>query len=300
MGITRNCVKFLSYAKTKGVSYEKTIMLGRQTLFVADDEMKEVLSKFNISFQSQFFKATTEHFAEPLFRVLGANVIDSLDYSNFENASILADLNEPIPASLQSKYTAVFDGGTLEHVFNFPQAIKNCMDMLHVGGHFVSITPTNNQCGHGFYQFSPELFFSLFTYRHGFKLNLIAIGVELPDIGIAEWYAVQDPHHVKQRVTLTNSSPSYLMIMAEKIADTKDIILRPMQSDYQFVWEVFSSIKNDIPREKENKLIYYYRKYTPEFLKRIVRNIMGRTVKKQINIEGFGKVNSDYFRKIEL
>ena len=69
---------------------------------------------------------------------------------------------------LKNKYTLVIDGGCLEHIFNFPVAIKNCMEMLQEGGHFIGITPANNLMGHGFYQFSPELYFRIFSKENGF------------------------------------------------------------------------------------------------------------------------------------
>jgi hypothetical protein len=44
------------------------------------------------------------------------------------------------------------------------------MDLLKVGGTFVASTPANYFMGHGFYQFSPELFFRLFCPENGFRL----------------------------------------------------------------------------------------------------------------------------------
>lgn len=299
MGITKNCSKFLSYATTQGVSFSETIMLGRQELFVIPSEFKDQLAQFNLPLANLPISFTGQ-FAEPLFHALGANVIDSMDYSTFENATVIHDLNLPIPNTLKKKYTTVFDGGTLEHIFNFPQAIKNCMDLLQVGGHFVSITPTNNQCGHGFYQFSPELFFSLFAEKHGFRTKLVAAGVDLPGTGLRDWYEIVNPHIAKKRVTLSNSLPTYLMIIAEKIADTENITLQPMQSDYQLIWEVYESIEKDIPIEKESKLIYFYRKYMPDGIKAIVRKIMGRSGDNQKIVEGLGKVNSAFFKKMDV
>src|SRR5438477_418150 len=78
------------------------------------------------------------------------------------------DMNEPIPDKFKETYTAVLDGGSLEHVFNFPVAIKNCMEMVKVGGHYLAITPANNFFGHGFYQFSPELYFTVLSKENGF------------------------------------------------------------------------------------------------------------------------------------
>jgi hypothetical protein len=299
MGITKNCAKFLSYATTKGVSFSDTIMLGRQELFVTPSEFRNNLSQFNIS-HAKLPESFQGQFAEPLFQALGSTVIDSMDISTFEKATVIHDLNLPIPETLKRKYTVVFDGGTLEHVFHFPQAIKNCMDMLQVNGHFISITPTNNQCGHGFYQFSPELFFSLFEAKHGFKIKMIAIGVDTPHTGLREWYEVASPHVVKRRVTLSNSLPTYLMIIAQKVGDTENVHLRPMQSDYQLIWEVYDSIKNDVPITKESVLLFYYRKYVPESLKSIVRKVLGRSNETLKNVDGLGNVNPTFFKKMKI
>lgn len=299
MGITKNCSRFLVYARAKGVSYERAIMLGRQVLYVNKDEFIDQIKHYSVASSEMAMSLPFEKFAEPLFSILGATRIDSIDYSDYEGASIIHDLNQPLPQFLQKKYSIVFDGGTLEHVFNFPQAIKNCMDMLEVGGHFLSITPTNNLCGHGFYQFSPELFFSVFSEKHGFVIKLLAMGVEQDAEGITEWYQVNDPKTVKRRVTLRNSQPTHIMIIAQKITDTENISLQPIQSDYEMVWEVFSSQKNDIPIKHERKVIYYYRKYMPSFLKQVVRKFVGSSEVHR-DLTGLGIVNPDFFKKIEV
>jgi hypothetical protein len=48
-------------------------------------------------------------FCEPLFRFLGAHRIDSIDNSSYEGASIVHDMNQPIPDRLKSSYTAVIN-----------------------------------------------------------------------------------------------------------------------------------------------------------------------------------------------
>ena len=83
-------------------------------------------------------------YSEPLFKNLGASKIDSMDNSSYEGATVLHDLNLPVAEDMKNKYTVIFDGGTLEHIFNFPIAIKNCMQMLRLGGHIISFTPANN------------------------------------------------------------------------------------------------------------------------------------------------------------
>jgi hypothetical protein len=36
-----------------------------------------------------------------------------------------------------------------------------------------AVTPANNQMGHGFYQFSPELFFRVFSQENGYLLRAL-------------------------------------------------------------------------------------------------------------------------------
>ena len=43
--------------------------------------------------------------------------------------------------------------------------------MATVQDHFVRITPANNFFGHGFYQFTPELFFRIFSAANGFEVE---------------------------------------------------------------------------------------------------------------------------------
>ena len=88
------------------------------------------------------------YFADDVLLPLGYHV-DSMDASDYEGANIVHDLNLPIPPALRERYDLVWDGGTLEHIFNFPVAIFNAMHMVKVGGHLLLETPTNNQCGHG-------------------------------------------------------------------------------------------------------------------------------------------------------
>src|SRR5439155_26296377 len=68
-------------------------------------------------------------YAEPLFRALGAKEVVSLDASKYQGSSFEHDMNLPIPEKFQQQFDVVYDGGSIEHVFNAPQALKNCMQM---------------------------------------------------------------------------------------------------------------------------------------------------------------------------
>ena len=99
---------------------------------------------------SKVTEIAAEPFTEHLFALLGSASVRSIDYSGYEGADIVHDLNEPIPASLVESCDTVFDGGSIEHIFNLPIALANLMKLVRVGGTVLSVNGANNFLGHGF------------------------------------------------------------------------------------------------------------------------------------------------------
>jgi hypothetical protein len=95
------------------------------------------------------------------------------------------------------------------------------------------------QCGHGFYQFSLELFFRLFAPDNGFELLRIYMTCN------GRHYHVADPARVHGRVELLNSEGSLLMVHARKVAHVPDALKTPQQSDYLAVWTDHQTEKHD-------------------------------------------------------
>ena len=173
-------------------------------------------------------------FAEPLLKLLGAEHTTSIDASAYEGAAVVHDMNLPIPEDLKHAFSLVIDAGTLEHIFNFPTAIKSCMEMVAEGGHLLLMTPANNFTGHGFYQFSPELFFRIFSGGNGFEVDRVIVCETSPE---ASWYQVMDPARARRRVELTTSRPAYLMVQARRVRLAPIFTEIPQQSDYTVLWK---------------------------------------------------------------
>ncbi len=115
--------------------------------------------------------AQDDGYSEAMFRGLGFGEIETLDFSDFENASLTWDLNQPVPEDWHGQFGFIYDGGTLEHVFDVAQSFRNVGDMLAPGGRFVSLTPFNGYPGHGFYQFSPELVWTYWKNGQGYEVH---------------------------------------------------------------------------------------------------------------------------------
>lgn len=248
MGLNRSSVAFLATTSRLGTSYETTLQLGRQWL--ADDLPLEKALRDGGVVRS-VDAVERNGYAEGLLRLLGAEVVDSLDASSWEGATVIHDLNKPLPAHLRRRYSAVLDGGTLEHVFEFPTALRSALDAVRPGGHFITVTPANNLAGHGFYQFSPELYFS-FLPAAGFEIQISLIRASHPG---ARWYRMSDPQQLRRRVDLSGVLfPQLLHLAARRVSvvELDDVV--PQQSDYLAAWadgsasRRLTSVRHVIPR----------------------------------------------------
>ncbi|MDR2624288.1 MAG: hypothetical protein LBC39_06960 [Methanobrevibacter sp.] len=262
MGIAKDAILGLCHADKNGFDFENVVMIGRQSVLMDKKMIYAILEDYDLNKQEslkyidEMFNETNVY-AEGIFKYFGAKNVDSIDYSDFEGANITHDMNVPTSDDLKNKYTIVFDGGTLEHVFNYPIAIKNAMDMVKIGGHLILITPANNHFGHGFYQFSPELFFSLLSEYNGFTETYIFIKDDS-----YHWYEIRSPKVIKHRTDFSpaNHSPTEIIVFSKKIANVPDKII-VFQSDYLDIWDAEEQLS--FSPSLGGKL---YRK-TPNFLK---------------------------------
>jgi hypothetical protein len=226
MGIDSHALKFLTTARAHGVDFTRTLMVGRQRLYASDRQLAGAVS-------APRPPGPDGEYAEWLFRSLGATRVDALDVSGYEGATLLHDMNTPIPEEYCGRYDAVVECGTLEHVFNFPVAIGNCMRLAAVGGHVLAYTVANNFCGHGFYQFSPELYFRVFRPENGFVIDRLLVCDAFYE---SPWYSVADPEEVRGRVEISGRYPVMMLVQARKTSDVPPFRTPPQQSDYAATW----------------------------------------------------------------
>lgn len=235
MGIDIDTAGFLLARRREKASFERCATLGRQHYFVSNSESRRLLKEFRLSPNDfpNLFSTEYPAYSEPFWQMLGAKTLHTIDASNFEGATHVHDLNQAVPDSWKAAYDVVCDCGTLEHVFNFPTAIRNCMEMVKEGGYFFTQTPANNYLGHGFYQFSPELFFRVLSPKNGFQVEH-CVAVEYGPR--RRWFAVTDPETIHARVTLINAAPVILFVWAKRVEIVPLFRGTPQQSDYAAAW----------------------------------------------------------------
>ena len=241
VGINSQTAEFLAEARAAGVSFRDVVTLGRQNLSADRRALADIARRNRLAGDvvARSLGAYAEGF---LANFLGAERIAAIDHSDYEGEVVAHDLNLPVGADLEQRCDALIDGGTLEHVFNFPVALANCMRMVREGGRLFIFTPANNQLGHGFYQFSPELFFRTLSPAYGFEVERM-VAVQFRYSGteygaLKGRYDVSDPAALGRRITLVNSRPVSLMIQARKLRHLAAPFASecPQQSDYAQIW----------------------------------------------------------------
>lgn len=233
MAVDFRGAELLLFSEKLGVSFSRTLTIGRQHVAIPPAGHRIIEQSYGA--HPSLRQRGEAAFADKFFQEIGAKQIESLDFSDYQGATLLHDLNAPIPEAWHDRYDAVFDGGSLEHIFNFPQAIRNCMSLVKPGGHFMTVTPANNWLGHGFYQFSPELYFRVFSPENGFEVVRVFLASAEPG---GKMFRVEDPAKVGSRVGVVDDQPTVLLLLARRSTEKMGFFESvPQQSDYSTRWE---------------------------------------------------------------
>jgi len=182
MGINSSAVKVL-IKESQARKFQGSILtLGKQDIFINENELIGIYEEY--SYEHQKEGSGIERLSRKpelaksslisddfLFGTLGFDIVKSSDASDYEGADLIVDLNSNgIPEDLNEKFDVIFDGGTFEHVFHVPNAFNNVFKMLKPGGRIIHIAPSSNHIDHGFYMFSPTLFWDYYN-ANKFDIN---------------------------------------------------------------------------------------------------------------------------------
>ncbi len=161
MGIARGAIALLAQEAARRPFTGKLATLGRQRIHASSEEATRQMQRFGIVPRRTLTDPVDD---VSLFEALGFDTVHSYDYSDYEAATYLLDLNSGVvPDGATGAYDVVFDSGTIEHVFHVPNSLKTIVEMTKVGGRIILLSPSSNHLDHGFYMFSPTLFCDYFA-----------------------------------------------------------------------------------------------------------------------------------------
>jgi len=221
MGIDYHGLKFLRYVHGKR-PFGSVVTIGRQGLHLPPWKVREILDLKTLT----DFGAYGERLMMECF---GATSVDSYDNSDYESATHVWDMNRALVP--EKKYDTIVDFGCLEHVYNVAQALKNVSSLANPGAQIIHVLPSNGFCGHGFWQFSPELFFSLYSEQNGYRDTEVFLA-DLADE--RSWFIVKKPRGGKRADVVTSQEMYVLVRTTIEQTFSHDSV---QQSDYTFAWD---------------------------------------------------------------
>lgn len=154
-------MNILEYKRQYGEN-PSVCMIGKQDIYIDWKIFEKELILFGFEYDENKLKSMRGIYpidAFSFFEMLGFGKVSALDYSDYEGADIVFDLNcRELPKEVKGAYDFVINGGTLEHVFDVAQALRNINELAKLDGIIYHIVPLAGWVEHGFYSFSPTFF----------------------------------------------------------------------------------------------------------------------------------------------
>lgn len=244
-------------------------MIGKQTIVFTCDKHSQFMSNF---FGIDINEKSGEIDSYTLFEAIcGGGEVHALDYSPYEGADIICDLNSyDLPAEYIGKFDLVIDGGTLEHVFNQNNAINNINRLVREGGYVYHMLPCSGWVDHGFYSYSPTFFEDVYTKENGFEIMNLQfyvrnkIGTETLESVSQDCRLFKDYAEINEYI-LRNTDANGIRIkcLAKKLKETD--FGCPIQGMYRELYEKkektidkSDSLNKFIDTVREEKRISFY------------------------------------------
>ena len=186
MGIDSTLAYFLGRTAQRFGAGGRLCTLGVQNVRASRDQLHVVLTAAGLPPTSD---------AADLYSRLGFSSVESVDVSDFEGCTHIVDLNAPgVAEHLRGRFDVVYNGGTLEHVFDVRAAFRNIFELLKVGGLAIHAVPSSGWVDHGFYQFSPTLLADYYG-ANGFDIleAILLEPAEGPQAYVAHTYVPDAP-----------------------------------------------------------------------------------------------------------
>jgi hypothetical protein len=171
--------------------------------------------------------------ARVLFEMLGIAEYVDLDKFDSDRPAVLHDLNLPVPSALEDRFGLLFDGGTIEHIFDVRQVMDNVRRMLKVRGCVVHIASFGMD--HGLYALSPGFFYDFYGANGFGDFECHLLEVDFSDI--ARTYARRQ-RRVEYRYGMPldgvlDFSKEVLVFFAARKLESRAALTIPTQGTYQ-------------------------------------------------------------------
>jgi len=284
MGLSRAALRFLVREHRRKPLRGSVLTLGRQCVYASHTQVLDICRQEGIEpveLPAGFDPITnipawhgTPHERNAsdaaLFRLLGADDVLAMDYSDFEGAEIVHDLNKAVPDELESRFDVIVDSGTIEHIFDVRSVFTNIGRMLKSGGRIIHFAPANNYANHGFYQISPTLLIDYYAVNGYVDLQAFVAEESSREYEASAWELFQIDTQ-RQPVLMLSRRRLHAVLVAEK-SEGSTVEKVPLQSHYANLFDSAAATDVENSREKTRKTLQQRIKdLLPAGLKHVMR-----------------------------
>lgn len=177
MGIPTPLVELLLFESKDEPLGEKALSLGKQTVICHEKQLKQLAERQQFALRDTTYtydkstvtsqQNTDQAYIEDtaFWDAIGVGQLDVMDVSDYEGATIVADLCEPVEASLYGKYDFIYNGSVLDNIFDPVTALVNTSQMLAPGGTVVHIEMSSHLCFE-YISYSPDWFYDYYAVNN--------------------------------------------------------------------------------------------------------------------------------------
>jgi len=166
----------------------RVLMIGRQNTGLTPPEALHMIERLGIEVRRRDFEIDTkamhstrrgEITDRSFFAAFADCRVEAIDVSAYEGAEIIHDLSTPVPDDLKDQFDFIFDGSTLDNVFNAAIAMQNIHDLLKPHGRCVMINWSNSTPS-AYSMLSPDWFMDFFAYHEYEDARVLVVEAEHP------------------------------------------------------------------------------------------------------------------------
>jgi len=244
MGLARAAIHLLLQEARRRPMSGRVVTLGSQHVYATAEEVESMARGQGVTLRHHDFEPHREPALaargyvsdRSLLTSLGFTDVVRVDVSSYEACDEILDLNSPeTPAALRGEFDLVLDSGTLEHVFDFPAALRHCCRLVRPGGRIIHLTPSSNCVEHGFYSVSPTLFHDFYRANRHEVADLFLCQIPL-DLPRGEWEVFDYLNAPLRMIPLGMLDQSIWFTWSVAIAPVQFDDVTPQQGFYEKTW----------------------------------------------------------------
>ena len=147
MGIHKQIAKIIIAEHAYRPITGRILLIGRQTVHPIESEVREYLNEFGIPVRNvaterdHDTRAAQTHSItdKSFFALFSEATFGALDVTDYEQADVIHDMNEPIPDDLKGKFDFIYNGSCMDNLFNPAGFMRNCSELLAPGGRVIHV-----------------------------------------------------------------------------------------------------------------------------------------------------------------